>query len=442
MGPWRMAMGLVLVLGTTAVAWAEDVTITTYYPSPRGVYSEVQAQELRDYDDPVNRFVDPSGSTSLNQLTVDTLTDLGNLRVSGDLTVDGNTTLGNGAVDLHTVTGNMTLNNNLSVTGPTDLNNRLNVDGPTTLNSLTTITAGGLSVTGATDLNTTLNVDGPTTLNNATTITAGGLSVTGPTDLNTTLNVDGTSTLRSAVAITAGGLDVTGPTTLRNGLTVIGDLNVAQLKVSDYVSVRADAVRLDNDITTTSGITATGTITGGDITCNNCLNATDIAADAVGWSELANDSVDSAAIMLDTIQAIDIAPDAVGASEIATNGVGALEIAPDSVGDSELFNAGTWTLTGGLNISGDVGIGTAPGPDFIGWPGSLHVNGQVRAARYYDDDPAYYIESNGTSVMNSISAAGNVSAAGTVSGGNVTAGGVNVCRQNGVNCAVCACSCP
>lgn len=45
-------------------------------------------------------------------------------------------------------------------------------------------------------------------------------------------------------------------------------------------------------------------------------------------------------------------------------------------------------------LSGRVGIGTSTPRNTIGWPASLDVNGEVGAARYYDDDRNYYIDAN------------------------------------------------
>ena len=39
-----------LLLGTTAYALAESMTLTTYYPSPRGIYKELRTQQLKITD--------------------------------------------------------------------------------------------------------------------------------------------------------------------------------------------------------------------------------------------------------------------------------------------------------------------------------------------------------------------------------------------------------
>ena len=38
-------LGCGLLLGTAIYALAEEITLTTYYPSPRGVYQELRATE-------------------------------------------------------------------------------------------------------------------------------------------------------------------------------------------------------------------------------------------------------------------------------------------------------------------------------------------------------------------------------------------------------------
>lgn len=82
-------MSVCLLLCAPVAAWAEDVTVTTYYPSPRGVYEELRAGQFRDQDDP-NFYLDPDTSSVLRTLNVEDLTlggPPGNLRVKGSLSV-------------------------------------------------------------------------------------------------------------------------------------------------------------------------------------------------------------------------------------------------------------------------------------------------------------------------------------------------------------------
>lgn len=63
---------------------------------------------------------------------------------------------------------------------------------------------------------------------------------------------------------------------------------------------------------------------------------------------------------------------------------------------------GVWTAVYGRQgaassagyFDGRVGIGTTSPANYIGWPGALDVNGQVKGAIYYDDNPAYYADLN------------------------------------------------
>ena len=122
-------MGLaVAVLGValTVVAVAEDVTVSTYYPSPKGVY-----QQLRT-----------TGNTMLaNQGGAVTV---GAVATPASLTVNG----------AFNATGAAAMAGTLTVTGATTLNSTLNVTGNTTVATLaagnTTVgplTAGATTIT-------------------------------------------------------------------------------------------------------------------------------------------------------------------------------------------------------------------------------------------------------------------------------------------------------
>jgi hypothetical protein len=68
-----MLLGLALCLLTITYAVAEDVVLSTYYPSPKGVYDEVQANSFREYGNgvlPASPFIlDPDATTSLQAAT-------------------------------------------------------------------------------------------------------------------------------------------------------------------------------------------------------------------------------------------------------------------------------------------------------------------------------------------------------------------------------------
>ncbi|MBI3324237.1 MAG: tail fiber domain-containing protein [Candidatus Omnitrophica bacterium] len=57
---WQGWMVVGLLLGTSAAAIAEEITLTTYYPSPRGVYDQLRVRTLQDFDD-LAYYVDPAG---------------------------------------------------------------------------------------------------------------------------------------------------------------------------------------------------------------------------------------------------------------------------------------------------------------------------------------------------------------------------------------------
>jgi len=65
---------LLLLGGTMVYAIAEEITLTTYYPSPRGVYNELHSNIYRDFADPEHFYVDPDALSVLNALKVSQLT--------------------------------------------------------------------------------------------------------------------------------------------------------------------------------------------------------------------------------------------------------------------------------------------------------------------------------------------------------------------------------
>jgi hypothetical protein len=59
-----------------------------------------------------------------------------------------------------------------------------------------------------------------------------------------------------------------------------------------------------------------------------------------------------------------------------------------------LTNGGTAQTDATVLITGILGIGTATPRNDLGWPGALDVQGQIRGAKYYDDDIGYYADLN------------------------------------------------
>ena len=122
-------MGLaVFVLGAalTVVAVAEDVTVSTYYPSPKGVYQQLSTTG--------NTFLATQAGNSVgigtNTPTAGFALDVnGAVRSGGALTVQGATTLNGGL----TLNSGLMVNGTLNVTGATSL-------GGTTVNGNETVT--------------------------------------------------------------------------------------------------------------------------------------------------------------------------------------------------------------------------------------------------------------------------------------------------------------
>ncbi|MBI3324224.1 MAG: hypothetical protein HYZ92_02995 [Candidatus Omnitrophica bacterium] len=79
---WMVA---VLLLGTAAYALAEEITLTTYYPSPRGVYDQLRARQLQDFDD-ITFVLDPNGNSRLQNLTLNQAVPNGTFTCTGCVT--------------------------------------------------------------------------------------------------------------------------------------------------------------------------------------------------------------------------------------------------------------------------------------------------------------------------------------------------------------------
>ncbi len=195
--------------------------------------------------------------------------DLGILQ---DLSVSGNTYLGNGG-DITVVSGSAYfdtltdtritfagVNGVLSDSADLTYNGtQLNVgQGKLTIqkgsgNILTQGTAGvesTLTVTGATDLKSTLVVSGATTIDDTLLVTGASslessLTVTGATSLKNTLTVTGTTTIHGNETVN-GVLTVTGNTQLGGNLYVSGTLEV--LGSSTEVHIQSQVIELDDNI--------------------------------------------------------------------------------------------------------------------------------------------------------------------------------------------------
>lgn len=168
-------------------------------------------------------FDGSSGASSLDFLP------LGGGTITGNLTVNGTTTLGSTLG----VSGKITGGNGLDITGATTTQGNLSVNGTVTSTGLltassgistTTLTTSGnstiggtLGVTGATTLSSTLGVTGNTTIGGTLT----------STELLTASNGISTTTLTASGNSTIGGtLGVTGDTTLNGALSVTSNTTI------------------------------------------------------------------------------------------------------------------------------------------------------------------------------------------------------------------------
>ena len=198
-----------------------------------------------------------NGSTTLKKLTASELDLNGNADVSGTLKVTGATTLtgalaANGGVTTTTLkaTGTSTLAavnaTNISASGT------LKVTGATTLTGALAAN-GGLSTT-------TIKATGTSTLAavNATNISASGtLNVTGTTTLTGKLTANGGVTTKS---LTATSLDLNGNGDVSGSLTVHGDLNAqGSLNVTDITAT--GTLKVNGATTLTGLLTANGGVT-------------------------------------------------------------------------------------------------------------------------------------------------------------------------------------
>lgn len=95
-------------------------------------------------------------------------------------------------------------------------------------------------------------------------------------------------------------------------------------------------------------VSGSGTIAATDLACTGCVGATDLATDSVEAAEIAASAVGTSEVADNTLTADDLAADSVAASEIAANAVGTSEIATDAVEAAEIAT-GAVTTTEILN---------------------------------------------------------------------------------------------
>lgn len=157
------------------------------------------------------------------------------VNVTGDLTVDGKTQLGNSSTDVVTVAGNETVQGNLTVNGNVQL-------GSSAINSARI--TGNLSVSGNTQLGTSvidsvqiagnLTVNGNTQLGRTATDT---VNIAGNETIQGNLSVNGNTQLGNAPSDT---LSVSGNESVQGDLTVNGDTHLGNKSGTNTVKVYGD----------------------------------------------------------------------------------------------------------------------------------------------------------------------------------------------------------
>ena len=182
-----------------------------------------------------NLFID--GTAHIDTLDVDE-----NAGIIGNLTVNGNTTLGNQSSDKTTVNGE------LQVDGFADIDNVL-IDGNTVSTSTDKLildsSSGEVEINDNVDLNGTLNVSGNATIGDQSTDSH---TFNGSVDLNHTLNVDGDADFNNPVHITdttantignpdTGALQVDGGVGVNGNMTVDGNFDVDGATTLDNTTI-------------------------------------------------------------------------------------------------------------------------------------------------------------------------------------------------------------
>ena len=285
-----------------------------------------------------------NGSTTLKKLTASELDLNGNADVSGTLKVTGATTLtgalaANGGVTTTTLkaTGTSTLAavnaTNISASGT------LKVTGATTLTGALAAN-GGLSTT-------TIKATGTSTLAavNATNISASGtLNVTGTTTLTGKHTANGGVTTKS---LTATSLDLNGDGDVSGSLTVHGDLNAqGSLNVTDITAT--GTLKVNGATTLTGLLTANGGVTTKKVT------ATEL--DLNGNADISGTLTVHGATTLEAIQAkgnltVGGLLNVTGAASL--NGGGSVKAPAATVNDASLVSASwVWNLIRRYGLSG------------------------------------------------------------------------------------------
>ena len=224
-----------------------------------------------------------SGNLTIDSATGQTIVD-DNLEVTGNIVVDGNSTLGDASNDTLTVNATSTFNAAITSTDITADNVQIGVSGAgeidTTTGNLTLDSAGGtvnitdnadidgnLNVDGNAQVDGTLNVDGNATIGNnssdAHTIN-GTVTFPNSVDINGTATIDNIGINTRTITADGGNLNLDASTNL---VVVQGNLTIDDNVIaSDNVTLGSDA---SDALTVNATSTFNAAITSGNITADN-----------------------------------------------------------------------------------------------------------------------------------------------------------------------------
>ena len=245
------------------------------------------------------------------------------LTIDGNLTVNGNSYLGNQSSDLNVLTG--VTNINTSGTAATTIGNT---------NSTVNVSGGINNVTGTTNINTTSSA--------ATNIAVGG---TGPVNIGNT----------------TGGINVIGAVTLSGSITLTGTITAASLILSDDLTVYGNTSLGDEDADTIDIHGVTNINTAGVATTN-------IGNTTGGTAITGNMSVSGVATLSET-NLVDTLTSTgeiyqVGVTTLSNTTLAGTTLNSGTITSSgAIFNSGVTTLTGLTTLSDTIinGVATVNG---------------------------------------------------------------------------------
>ena len=314
----------------------------------------------------VTNTLDVAGASTLNTLNVSETTSLNELEVTGAGTFNG-TLSAIGATTLNstlTVTENGTFKNDINVTNNATIGGTLDAASITSENFTTDelSVTNTLDVAGGTTLNT-LNVTGTTSLNELAVAGAGAidgtLSATGATTLNSTLTVtekgDFQNDIDVANNVTIGGtLDassITSDNSTTDDLTVSNDLNVQGASSLTNLNV-SGASALSNTLTVSGATTLNQSLAvTGASTFSDVLTVT-------GKATLEDD--------------LEVTGDLSISGDLSANSVEVEGFTTNTIEAEEIIVNHDATVSGNLEITGNIGMGIANPQE------KLHIDGGIK----------------------------------------------------------------